>query len=123
MLNILANATQTAPVPNDVKWWVIALFITAGAAVLSTGIDQMVKNWFDLGWVKPRVVMFTEVLSSSIATVAGAVAGYRVWDMWLGAVCGLLGGFASLWVMKRLNIFLKKKGWGVDPPKEENQEK
>jgi hypothetical protein len=98
-----------APVANTFPWWQIALGITLGCAVLAWGLRRTFRGWRKRGWMTPKWAMISELGSVGFTMVVGLIVGWRVWDAWLGAMCGLVGGASAGWFMRKLDGFLAKR--------------
>jgi len=101
-------AQHLTPVANDIDWWVLALCITGSAAVLTFGLGRVVR--FSLKGLKHEklyelLARFTLVL---ICTGFGAIAGWRVWDAWLGGLAGAVGSGASPMIMHYIMKFVDR---------------
>jgi hypothetical protein len=105
--DIVSKQSQ-APVANDVEWWIIALSITAGAAIFSTGIDGTGASYIRKGWLPKKSFMLIQTASTLLALVLGGLCGWRVWDWMLGGLCGFLGGASSGWILKAINPLIGK---------------
>lgn len=106
-------AHADAMVPNDIAWYYIAGAILVGAALLSYGVATTAIRWeADAGFPKWFSVAggFLGIL---LATAAGALAGLIVWQWALGMLCGLVGAFASPWILK---LVWSRFGSGDPPP-------
>jgi len=63
----------------------------------------MTERWFEKDWVSKDIVVIGEICAIGISVIFGAILGWRLWDPWLGALAGLLGGSAAEWFIGKIN--------------------
>lgn len=97
-----AAVQHTAPVANDIEWWVLALCIAASAAVLTFGLGRVTRFAFDGTNREKLWEMLSRLGLVLLCTIFGAIAGWRVWDAWLGGLAGAVGSGASPMFMRYL---------------------
>jgi len=103
-----AAVQHTAPVPNDIAWTTLLLVIWIGSAVAAFGVQRRLRWVVDQLPDHPWLELVVTLVGAALCTAGGAVAGWRVWDAWLGAVAGLSGSLGSPWIVAQLGRFL---GW------------
>lgn len=103
-----------AVVQNDVAWQLLAGLILAGSALLSYGVHSVFRRWRRNGWVGARAPFYAEATVYAATPALGAFAGWLVWHWGLGLLAGLVGGWASPWVIRRLDRLLGNGKGKVD---------
>jgi hypothetical protein len=98
-----------APVPNDTDWHVIAGTIIVCGAFLSYGVSRNFTRWEAEVHLPEWFSILGECIGILLATLGGALAGYLVWHWGLGLLCGLVGGWASPWVVYAVTRYMKKR--------------
>ena len=101
---------HNTPVPNNVPWYFLSLSILIGAAILVRGMSMTVKRWAQALHSSriPKIGIVVEIVSILLAVGLGAVAGYLVWNVWLGAMIAFVGSLGSPWVLDQLTGFLSR---------------
>jgi len=95
-----ADAVQhLAPVPNDVPWTTIAAVIWVGAAVAAFGIQRRLRWVVDQLEGHAWLELATTIVAVVLCAAGGGIAGWRVWDPWLGATVAAAGALGSPWIV------------------------
>ncbi len=111
----IESVRHSAPVPNDVPWEIIFICIIACSALISWGVDRMVRGWYENRWIRVKWVMISQVLSSLMGAIVGGFAGYLVWHWGLGLAAGIVGGFCSTHIAEFVRkIAAKRFGVSVE---------
>ncbi len=99
-----------APVYNDVDWYIIALTIAAGSALITYGIIAKVQRWQGKGFLEDEgyITIYAEVAALVIGTLCGALAGYLTWHWGLGLLAGFVGSIASPWILDAMSQLLRR---------------
>ena len=97
-----------APIPNDVDWEILALCLISGAALLTFGVNRVFARWQAKGWVTEKAPFYGEIVALTLVPLLTAYAGYLVWHLGLGFLCGVVGSWASPWVIDWLNKAMQK---------------
>jgi len=126
MLHLLAQAApgqqaiqHLAPVPNDIPWTTLALVIWVASAVAAFGIQRRLRWVVDQLPDHPWVELVVTLAAAVLCTAAGAVAGWRVWDVWLGGVVALSGALGSPWIVSWVSRVLGLRFGGKNKPADE----
>lgn len=109
MIEQIIPIQNTAPLQNNVDWYIIALAIIAGSALISFGIGRNFERWeAEMEWPE-WVSILGEILGIIVATGAGALSGYLTWDWKLGLLCGTVGGWGAPFIVTWLHKYISKK--------------
>jgi len=101
---------NTAPIPNDIDWYLIALTIIAGSALISFGIGKSFERWEDEIEALPEwFSILGEILGIAVAMAGASLAGYLVWNWMLGILCGAVGGWGAPFIVTWLNRYISKE--------------
>ena len=112
-------AQHVAPVANDVDWWVIGLDIACSTAVFTFGIARVVRYAIK-GHPKEKLLEVGMRLALTLVSAGlGAIAGWRVWDVWLGGLMGLIGSGAAPTLVTILLKFVGRRLDNTEKPSEE----
>lgn len=80
---------------EDLEWWVIALVIASGAALFTFGMGRVARFAFKKHGKEGLYELVTRCVLIAFCAGLGAVAGWRLWDTWLGGVAGIVGSGAA----------------------------
>lgn len=100
---------HTAPVANDVSWYIIAATITAGAALLSFGVARNFARWEKEMKLPEWFSIVGELVGVTLGTLGGGLAGHLVWHWGLGLLCGHVGGWASPWIVHWISDLIESR--------------
>jgi hypothetical protein len=106
-LSLLAQAAPnadpiqwTAPIPNDVAWWVQLPVIAVCTALITWGMVEKGARWHQQGLVSEKASMWAEALAVPFCMAVGGCVGYLTWHWGMGMLGGLVGSMASPWVIR-----------------------
>lgn len=103
-----AAVQHTAPVANDIDWWILALCILVGAALIMSGVGRILRYAAKGSNHEKAIELLGRVALILLCTAAGTVAGWRAWDAWLGGLVGFVGACASPIILARIFPYLDR---------------
>jgi hypothetical protein len=100
---------HTAPVPNDVAWYLIAGAIVLGAALVTVGLSKNAARWEAELRLPAWFSVAGEVVAIVIATAGGAAAGFWTWHWGLGLLSGLVGSLSASIVVRFVAAWIERR--------------
>ena len=80
-----------APVPNNVCWTELALYIALAAAIFTLGFMRIIRHHIDENHIHPLWDIPARVVLCALCAYGGVLVGERVWDATLGGALAAVG--------------------------------
>ena len=101
---------HTAPVCNALPWSYIALGIIIGTMAVGISMSRVTRWLVDVKSLNKRWALGILFVTGTIGGAMGAIAGWRIYDWWLGMLFGITGGAGFPFLLSLLEPILTRLG-------------